>query len=373
MGGTDRTLGFAARRSQAIFSLTLLALLVGTCLVTDLLARNRALERWLMTTSRDFAEKNGAFFSYTGNFIDFEERFLLDEVPQADYSQGGVYFFGTSNMKWAFQTWDLPTELRQFIGNYGIGASSHTDQLQFIKYLIEQRGFLTAGDRDLVVFGVSFHLGHHVGMKSAGFLASVLRRQGLYTITANDRIAPAPMSAIERWLRTEKARCGGFIWNLGRLAKNWVRKFWSRSDGPLHDGATYRRYWSDIMGPRWQQDIDAEVEQLRETILLVQSRGALVKVLLLPQGTWMEELPFKAYYEAQIRTLCQATSTSLIDLSRAIPNEEFADSNHLTVQGQERFRSLIMGGILKHFREVKRRPVFPQREQSTPHTGSISE
>jgi hypothetical protein len=276
-------------------------------------------------------------------------------------------------MKWAFQTWDLPTELRQFIGNYGIGASSHTDQLQFIKYLIEQRGFLTAGDRDLVVFGVSFHLGHHVGMKSAGFLASVLRRQGLYTITANDRIAPAPMSAIERWLRTEKARCGGFIWNLGRLAKNWVRKFWSRSDGPLHDGATYRRYWSDIMGPRWQQDIDAEVEQLRETILLVQSRGALVKVLLLPQGTWMEELPFKAYYEAQIRTLCQATSTSLIDLSRAIPNEEFADSNHLTVQGQERFRSLIMGGILKHFREVKRRPVFPQREQSTPHTGSISE
>ena len=118
------------------------------------------------------------------------------------------------------------------------------------------------------------------------------------------------------------------------------------------------------MGARWQQDIDVEVEQLRETILLVQSRGALVQVLLLPQGTWTEELPFKAYYEAKIRTLCQATSTSLIDLSRAIPDEEFADSNHLTVQGQERFRSLIMGDILKQFREVKGRPVSPQRERS---------
>ena len=127
------------------------------------------------------------------------------------------------------------------------------------------------------------------------------------------------------------------------------------------------------MGARWQQDIDVEVEQLRETILLVQSRGALVQVLLLPQGTWTEELPFKAYYEAKIRTLCQATSTSLIDLSRAIPDEEFADSNHLTVQGEERFRSLIMGNILEHFLEVKRRPASPQREQSMPHTGSISE
>src|SRR4051812_43068504 len=90
--------GFVERRYQAIASLGLLAVLVGTCLMIDLLARNRGLEKSLMAIASEFAEKNGALFSNTGSFIDFEDRVLLDEIPQADYSRGGVYFFGTSTM-----------------------------------------------------------------------------------------------------------------------------------------------------------------------------------------------------------------------------------------------------------------------------------
>ena len=148
--------GFVARRYQAITSLALLTVLVGSSLVTDLLARNRSLEKSLMSLSSEFAKKTNTVFSNTGNFIDFEDRVLLDEIPQTDYSRGGVYFFGTSTMKWAFTTWDLPVEEKRFIGNYGIGASSHTDQLRLIQYLIEQRGFLTAGKRDLVILGVTY-------------------------------------------------------------------------------------------------------------------------------------------------------------------------------------------------------------------------
>src|SRR5262245_26284065 len=192
---------FVARRYQAIASLALLAVLVGTCLTTDLLARNRSLEKLLMAKSSSLAERNVTLFSNTGNFIDFEDRVVLDELPTVDYSRGGVYFFGTSNMKWAFTTWDLPAEQKPFIGNYGIGASSHSTHLTLIRYLIEQRGFLTAGKQNLVILGVSFHLGRPDSPD--GFFASLLRRHGLYATMPDDRIAAVPMSAVEHWLRIE--------------------------------------------------------------------------------------------------------------------------------------------------------------------------
>ena len=44
---------------------------------------------------------------------------------------------------------------------------------------------------------------------------------------------------------------------------------------------------------------------------------------------------------------------TLIDLTRAIPDEEFADSNHLTVQGQKKFRGLIIGDIVGHLQKIK--------------------
>src|SRR5262249_47943863 len=163
-----------ARGYQAITSLALLTMLFATILVIDLLARNRGLEKSLMSLSSGFAKKTNTVFSNTGNFIDFEERVLLDEIPQADYSQGGVYFFGSSPMKWAFTTWDLPAEEKRYIGNYGMGASSHTDQLQLIQHLIEQRGFLRAGERNLVILGVTYSLGRRD--PPTGYFAPLLRR-----------------------------------------------------------------------------------------------------------------------------------------------------------------------------------------------------
>jgi hypothetical protein len=340
------TLQFRPRQGQAIASAALLALLLATCLLTDLLARNRGLEHWLMARSSAFADKNHVLFSNTGNFIDFEERVLLDEVPRADYSRGGVYFFGTSNTKWAFTTLDLPAEQQRAIGNYGMGAASHTTVLRLIRYLIEQQDFLAAGEHDLAIIGASFHLGFKDG--PAGFFASLLRRHGLFATASDDRIVPAPMSAAEHWLRIEKARSGGFIWNLGRLAKNWAMTFRGERPAPPHDEARYQQAWREFMGPEWRQSINAEIERLRETIAVVRSHGAQVKVMLLPQGSWMDELPFKAHYEAKIRALCQETSTPLIDLSRSMKDEDFVDSNHLTVKAQEKFRDMIMPEITAH-------------------------
>jgi len=342
---------FVTRRYQSIVSAGLLALLVGTCLVTDLLARNRALDHLLMAKNSEFAEKTRTIFSNTGNFIDFEERVLLDEIPQADYSRGGVYFFGTSTMKWAFTTWDLPAELKQFIGNYGIGATSHTDQLRFIEYLIEQRGFLTAGKLDLVILGVGWQLGRR---DQSNYFPSLFRRHGLYTITADERIVTEPMSAVERWVRIEKARSGGFIWNLGRLAKGWVTTLAGFRRAPPRGMSTPDLYLGFMGGAQWQQTMDLELERLRETIFLLRSHQAQVKLMLLPEATWDDHLPYKSRYETKIHALCQETSTPLINLSRSMPDEAFVDSGHLTVDGQEKFRGLIMREILGHLQKIQK-------------------
>jgi hypothetical protein len=333
---------------QALYSLGLLILLVGTCVTADLLARSRALEIWLTAQQYNIAKKTDRLFSYNGNFIDFEERILLDEIPKANYSLGGVFFFGTSNMKWAFQTWDLPADERRLVGNYGIGASNHTIQLRLIQYLIEQRKFLAAGERTLVIFGVSAHLGH-VDSLGDSFFDSVLRRQGLFTITPGGQIKPAQISSLERWLLVEKARSGGLFWNVGSLLKGWAEILEGRIHYPSRDLARYREF----MGPDWQQNIDSQLEEFKKTILLVQSHRAEVKVMLLPQGSWMSELPFQSYYEAKVRALCEATSTPLIDLSGSIPDEDFVDTNHLTIRGQEKFRALIADEINQHLMKIK--------------------
>jgi hypothetical protein len=339
------------RRYQAIASLALLAALLGTSLVVDLLARNRDLERWSTAKGTEFAEKTRTIFSNTGNFIDFEDRVLLDEIPLADYSRGGIYFFGTSTMKWAFTTWDLPPEQRRFIGNYGIGATSHTEQLRLIQYLIEQRGFLAAGKRNLVILGVDFRLGRR---DLSNYFTSLLQRHGLNIVTPDDRIVPAPMSDFERWLRIEKARSGGFIWNLGRVAKGWVSTLAGFHQSAPQGVGSFDNYLGFMGGAQWQKNMDSELERLRETISLLRSYQARVKVMLLPEATWDNELPYKPRYEAKVRTLCQETATPLIDLSHAMPDEAFVDSSHLTVDGQKKFGNLVMSEIADHLQKLEK-------------------
>ena len=107
------------------------------------------------------------------------------------------------------------------------------------------------------------------------------------------------------------------------------------------------------MGEHWRDNMDVQLEQLKKTIALLRSKNAQVKIILLPQGTWMDELPFKSRYEMLVKALCQATSTPLIDLSRAMPDEAFVDSNHLTVEGQSKFRDLIMREVTGHLQKLQ--------------------
>jgi hypothetical protein len=76
--------------------------------------------------------------------------------------------------------------------------------------------------------------------------------------------------------------------------------------------------------------------------------------MLLPEATWDNELPYKPRYVAKVRALCQETATPLIDLSDAMPDEAFVDSGHLTVDGQKKFRNLVMSEISDHLQKLEK-------------------
>ncbi|MCG2632717.1 hypothetical protein L6654_39640 [Bradyrhizobium sp. WYCCWR 13023] len=330
--------------AQSLFSAALLALVLLSCLSADMLARSKTLQMWTTALSSAFAAKNNTVFSDTGSFLDFEERVLLDEIPHTDYTKGGIYFFGTSNMKWAFSTWDLPPQQQEELHNYGIGASNHKDQLGFIRFLIERYGFLGAGTRDVVVLGVSFHLAHVDG-PAGGYWAALLRRRGLYRLTDSGRMEPAAMNPVVHWLRVEQARSSGFIWNVGRLLQAAAKAHLIATKPIKHDATKYQAGWREFMGARWQQNMDEAMIDLQQTIDLVRSHGAQIKIVLLPQGSWMDGLPFGARYYHEVRDVCAKTGTPLIDLSHSLADNDFVDSNHLTVLGQHEFRNILTSAL----------------------------
>ena len=309
------------------------------CLLIEGAAHDRRLERWMTAQSSSLAVRNGMLFSNNGSFIDYEERLLLDEIPNTDFSRRGLYFFGTSNMKWAFTGWDLPDPPRARLHNYGTGAASHQTILRLVRY-VGEKGLFAAAHKSKVIIGVSYHLG--TTETSSSYFPALVRRHGVYEITPDDRLRDAPLDPADRWLRIERARCGGFVRNAGRLMKNWTLASLNLKHQPPHVPEVYRREWGKFMGPDWQRNIDREVGNLAETLEILNAHGVPVKIIFLPQGTWMDGLPFPVYYNERVRALASQTSTAVLDWSKLLPDSDFIDSNHLTVGGQTKFRATLL-------------------------------
>src|SRR3974390_911530 len=95
------------RRFQLLVGAVFLATIALTCLCIDLLSRSSRVQEF--TERAELARFKGGvgLFKNEGGFIEFEDRVLLDEIPNTDFSRGGIFFFGTSTMKWGLKTWEL--------------------------------------------------------------------------------------------------------------------------------------------------------------------------------------------------------------------------------------------------------------------------
>ena len=133
-----------ARIWQPLVCLSLLASIGLSAWATEAAVHSEPLGVWM---DRKWAEINDTSNEYRRQYLDTEDRVVLEEVAELDPSAGGVYYFGASNMKWAMCVPDLPPEKRKLVHNFGAGEGSPYFQRQFTEYLVNWKKILRSRPR----------------------------------------------------------------------------------------------------------------------------------------------------------------------------------------------------------------------------------
>ncbi len=325
-------------------SAALLLVICATWVAVDALAwhgrgplQAQRLERW---------QDSNSLYSYRLGFADFMDRLLLDELPHADHSMGGAFFFGASPMQVSLMTWELPPDQQERVHNYAVNTANHTQQGQFLRYLVDYEGLLSADAGDsLVVLGAWQGCGLSAGEDGSDFrrfFASLFERHGLYRYDPERGIRPTPIPALLKTLHIERIRCSNYLQQFapGRLNRNLPPLHVQRFEG--HDETEYREFWDRLWGPDWEADLAAEMKVFGQTIDYVRENGGRAAVVLLPLGSWFDGYAQAEAYTAQITALCETKSVPLTDLSDFLTDDELMDHSHANYQGQKKLHDRLV-------------------------------
>jgi len=331
-------------------------IIVSATVVLIAAAARRARFSYEVEQLRKWRETGGQH-QYTLGYADFEDRLLNYEIPRADFSQGGVLFFGSSNVKVSLKTWELPPEEERCVANYALSAARHSFIERFIRYLVDEEDMAAAGDRMMVVFGLFYNCAaaDPKGI-SARFATGLFQRHGLYTFGETGAIRTVPMTRLERLLRLEKVNLTAY---LRRALSNPVTdrtgltaEASSVVSQQQHDPEAYTRRWREGMGPNWREAMPPEVEALGRTIGRLQARRVQVACYLTPIGSWHRQLPFPEAYRKLVETTLAEHGVPLHDLTRLLSDDEFQDSTHANYRGQAKYHEALMRIAREHLRSL---------------------
>lgn len=352
MNSATPTAELGLRRAQVRLSLILLTVMAATMLAVGVLSRSRWLEARLVALEVDRFRRNIEHCMNRGLYLEFEDRLLLREIPRADYSQGGVFFLGTSALKWALQTWEITPDQRPYVADYGIGASDHRQQLQFIRFLAEQRGFLQAGARTHLVLGAYWTMGMRADPES--FFGPLWERYGLYSYDPDRGIQSAGGPRWLAWLREERARTASFLAGLAnrtaRLAATSAGLRLTPTERIDAAKARERARRQRIEG--WQEPLAEQMAALESQIRYVRRHQAQVTVVLVPTRAAYRDQPLPRVYRQEVTRLCQRLAVPLVDLSELLREDEFWDMNHSNYAGIRKTHTVLMAMASEHLRQV---------------------
>lgn len=321
-----------ARRNLASFFLLTIA---GTVGMVELAVRSHRMAGMLTVWDVERARAGREHFVDRGSFLEFEDRLLLEEIPQADYRRGGTFFFGTSSLKWSLKTWELPDAPSASCRNYGIGATNHRMQLQFLKFLVEHHRFLGEGaGKTRLVFGAAWSMGGDIPPGS--YFGPLWERYGLYEYDDTRGIQPATPWRPLKAIRLERARCtsflGGNLRRAGKALAGLLRP--DSAGGRLTDPAVIAHRAHLLAGdPNWREPLERQLAAFGEFIDLVKARGGEVVVVLLPVRSTLRDMEMPAAYAVGVRAMCERYSVPFADLSMLLDDSEFWDMNHCDYAG----------------------------------------
>jgi hypothetical protein len=332
------------RKVQLLIALSLVSAILLSCAFLSLASRSRAVQALTERGELENFKEGGGLFMNKGGFVDFEDRILLDEIPSTDFTRGGTYFFGSSTMKWAMMTWDLPPDQRTAIHNFGVGASNHKFNAQLIRYLADHEGMLLPSERVHVVLTCFFTMGK---AWRGGYFGNLWTRYGLYRYDDFAGIEPVEMSQLQHLWVTERVRLASFVSeNLHRAVRGlaWVAGAQTAS----HKGSLMPteeielRALENANDPNWEQEEPQQIEELRKLIKYLRDQGVRVTVVLMPTRTAYDHLPFPRRYNADVKALVSEDRVPFVDLSRLLGDDEFVDVNHANYAGLLKLHRALM-------------------------------
>ncbi len=283
-----------------------------TPVIANLNAREEALHR----------ESDGILF-YSGGYIDDGDFVLLSELPNADFSRGGVVFVAASEMRTTIMPWRLPPEERARIHNFALGDMRHREVRHFVRLLVEEKGLLRAGGgRTTVILGLSHLMAREKNLDAPldRYTQQLFERHGLYTYDWDKGVHGADIGALERSLR------------LGRDAANrFLRALIERPSRvrPIEDREWRINHTNTIMGESWRERMPQEIEDLAATIDYLRAHNVRVVALYPPIGSWQAEMPYEAAYRAMVLPMLEAHGAELVDFSDYLDDDEFGDDVHV--------------------------------------------
>ena len=311
---------------------------------------------WVKDAIRDAAwvqatwKKQIPWFSFTREFLSNTDRLIYEELPATDFSRGGVYLVGASNVVWTVKLWDLSPEIRPWFHNIALGGGNQSDQFEMIRFLVEQRGLLEAGGpRTLMMFGVSYHSCHNAripGRETSKIARSSWERHGIYSVDDDGTIRRTSCSPLYEAIVLERHKMTGLMKELVNLGYTPFKPV--RVHNPKFSTGERTR----DLGDEWRQKIDFEVATFARTADYLRERGARVIVVRMPQPSWDHDSPFENAYIGGLRKVCQDRGIPVYDFSRLLTDDQFADSIHLTTEGMAEFGAKVVEIGVGHLRSI---------------------
>ena len=144
-------------------------------------------------------EQTGGLYYFDNGYVDEGDYVLLEKLNNDDYSRGGVYFIGTSELQAGFADWMMTPAEAELIHNYSIGNLRHREAGQYLRMLVEENNLLEAGgEKTTIILSLNFQLTRID--REEMYAPNLFRRHGLYTFDREAGIHKVNMPAWRRWL-----------------------------------------------------------------------------------------------------------------------------------------------------------------------------
>lgn len=336
-------------RFHLIFAGCFLLVVAGTVLPVSFAARSKNFTAWIAREDEAYYRKTrGLHASFSGYLVRYPDHFVYDELPAADFSRGGVYLTGPSNMGLGTKLWELPPEQEAFIHNCGLDANTHSGEFATLRYMIEQRGMLAAGgSKSLVVIGACYHSAGGIGSdrELPPSFRSAWNSHGFYQCNRAGGIVPREVSPLAKFIHGEKLRMAACLSRLMRWARHKVLSPKQR----VHDMAMYVRNREQFMGPGWRDKVADQTGVFARMLDYLRGHGVQVLVVLPPMGSWEKEMPYAAHYNTEITAICAQKGVPVKDWTALVSDEEFWDSSHMNLEGVEKFQAALLNEVALPF------------------------